>query len=108
MYTYAPSLTNRFAVARPMPLLPPVISAIFPPSLPIRFSLVVISLAVLCERLRSALPSPRAHPNDRERKSLSGRHLCRRAFPNVARPSSRLLGERMLAQFFPRLQKLVT
>src|SRR5262249_35198789 len=73
MYTYAPSLTNRFAVARPMPLLPPVISAIFPSSLPIWFSLVVIPLVVLCERLRSALQSPRAHPNDRERQSLSGR-----------------------------------
>src|SRR6266508_1478583 len=71
MHTYAPSLTNRFAVARTMPLLAPVISAIFPSSLPIWFSLVVISLAVLCERRRSALPSPRAHPNDREQQSLS-------------------------------------
>jgi hypothetical protein len=43
----------------------------FPSSLPIWFSLVVISLAVLCERRRSALPSPRAHPNDREQQSLS-------------------------------------
>src|SRR5215510_8574821 len=71
MNTYAPSLTNRFAVARPMPLLAPVISAIFPSSLPIWFSLVVISLAVLCERRRSALPSPRSHPNEREQQSLS-------------------------------------
>ena len=31
-----------------------------------------------------------------------------RAFPNVARLSSRFLGERLLAQFFPRVQKLVT
>src|SRR5262249_1433703 len=48
MKTYAPSFTNRFAVARPMPLLSPVISAIFPSSLPIWFSLVVIFLARLC------------------------------------------------------------
>src|SRR6476659_1223415 len=39
MNTYAPSFTNSFAVARPIPLLPPVTSAIFPSSLPIYFSL---------------------------------------------------------------------
>src|SRR5438034_1198117 len=39
MKTYAPSFTNCFVVARPMPLLPPVISAIFPSSLPAFFSL---------------------------------------------------------------------
>src|SRR6266481_8036532 len=33
MKTYAPSLTNAFAVARPIPLVPPVMSAIFPSSL---------------------------------------------------------------------------
>src|SRR6267142_2438565 len=33
MKTYAPSCTNCFAVARPMPLLPPVMRAIFPSSL---------------------------------------------------------------------------
>src|SRR5258708_15704557 len=38
MNTYAPSLTNRFAVARPMPLLPPVMRASFPSSLPISLS----------------------------------------------------------------------
>src|SRR5262249_50182378 len=42
MKMYAPSLTNCFAVARPMPLLPPVMSAIFPSSLPTSFSLGVI------------------------------------------------------------------
>src|SRR5437870_363969 len=40
MNTYAPSFTNCFAVARPMPPLPPVMSAIFPSSLPIYFSFV--------------------------------------------------------------------
>src|SRR2546422_5774694 len=39
MKTYAPSFTNSFAVARPMPLLPPVMSAVFPSSLPMTFSL---------------------------------------------------------------------
>ncbi len=34
MKTWAPSFTNCFAVARPMPLLPPVTSALFPSSLP--------------------------------------------------------------------------
>src|SRR5260370_32657571 len=34
MKTYAPSFTNCFAVARPMPLFPPVTSATFPSSLP--------------------------------------------------------------------------
>src|SRR6267378_3119401 len=33
MKTCAPSLTNCFAVAKPMPLLPPVMSAVFPTSL---------------------------------------------------------------------------
>src|SRR5258707_15784180 len=33
MKTYAPSCTNCFAVARPMPLLPPVMRATFPSSL---------------------------------------------------------------------------
>src|SRR6266850_265618 len=33
MTTFAPSATNRWAVARPMPLLPPVIRAILPASL---------------------------------------------------------------------------
>jgi hypothetical protein len=32
--TYAPSATSRFAVARPMPLLPPVTTATFPSSSP--------------------------------------------------------------------------
>src|SRR6202035_5029574 len=33
MTTYAPSATNRCAVARPIPLLPPVMTATFPSSL---------------------------------------------------------------------------
>jgi hypothetical protein len=33
MKTYAPSDTNRFAVAKPMPLPPPVMTATFPSSL---------------------------------------------------------------------------
>src|SRR5258708_31025476 len=33
MTTLAPSATNSLAVARPMPLLPPVINAVFPASL---------------------------------------------------------------------------
>src|SRR3989442_5321818 len=39
--TYAPSFTNSFDVARPMPLLPPVMSAVLPSSLPMTFSSVV-------------------------------------------------------------------
>ena len=35
----APSLTNCFVVARPIPLLPPVMSAIFPQAFPYIFSL---------------------------------------------------------------------
>src|SRR6266404_5329573 len=42
MKTYAPSATKRFAVARPIPLVPPVTSAILPSSLPVFFSSVVI------------------------------------------------------------------
>src|SRR5215831_20835184 len=39
MKTKAPSRTNCLAVARPMPLVPPVMSAVFPSSLPILFLL---------------------------------------------------------------------
>src|SRR5437867_10323479 len=42
MKTYAPSFTNSLAVARPMPLLPPVMSAIFPSSLPMIRNLLPI------------------------------------------------------------------
>src|ERR1700739_3747669 len=35
MKTYAPSATNRFAVARPIPLLPPVTTATLPSSFPL-------------------------------------------------------------------------
>src|SRR5215468_9634170 len=42
MKTYAPSFTNCFAVARPMPLLPPVTTAIFPSSLPMFVPLELI------------------------------------------------------------------
>src|SRR3989454_546480 len=66
MKTYAPSFTNAFAVARPMPLLPPVMSAIFPSRLPMSFSLATApdhevrdddlnGLVFLVERRRSHL-----------------------------------------------------
>src|SRR3989449_3362793 len=69
MKTYAPSFTNCFAVARPMPLLPPVMSAIFPSSLPMFFSLPAArhheirdddlnGLVILVERRRSHLDQP--------------------------------------------------
>src|SRR5690348_14056000 len=35
MNTYAPLSTNRFAAARPIPMVPPVTSPIFPSSLPL-------------------------------------------------------------------------
>src|SRR6266404_5321491 len=38
MKTYAPSATKRAAVASPRPLFPPVMTAIFPSSLPMEFS----------------------------------------------------------------------
>ena len=41
MKMYAPSFTNRFAVARPMPLLPPVSQCVFRSGLPIYFTSVV-------------------------------------------------------------------
>jgi len=50
MKTNAPSLTNAFAVARPMPLVPPVTSAIRPSSLPMSFSLAINALGVLASR----------------------------------------------------------
>jgi len=40
-----PSSTNCLAVAKPIPLLPPVINAIFPPSLPIELLLTSFSVA---------------------------------------------------------------
>src|SRR5277367_13268 len=59
MKTYAPSATNRCAVARPMPLLPPVITATFPSSLPIGLS--CFRSAELDQVLEDE-PAPRAAP----------------------------------------------
>src|SRR4030095_9930821 len=70
MKTYAPSFTNSLAVARPMPLLPPVMSAIFPSSLPMEFSLRMISPIkpqIFEEGLRSWNPDPE---RQRERRNF--------------------------------------
>src|SRR6266436_6166551 len=56
MKTYAPSFTNCFAVARPMPLLPPVTRAVFPSSLPMFSSLVVIRLLATPRATQSGHP----------------------------------------------------
>src|SRR6266851_7024770 len=54
MKTYAPSATKRFAVARPIPLVPPVTSAIFPSSLqPIFSSVVILCLFQPCRHRQS-------------------------------------------------------
>src|SRR5271154_7215879 len=45
MKTYAPSDTNRLAVASPIPLLPPVTRAIFPESLLVLMTFV---LSIVC------------------------------------------------------------
>jgi hypothetical protein len=47
MKTYAPSPTKAFAAASPIPLLPPVMSAIFPASLLTAFLLYFQSFRVL-------------------------------------------------------------
>ena len=61
MKTYAPSCTNCFAVARPMPLLPPVMSAIFPSSLcmasPSGKALVPGSISGVSLSVRQSVPS---------------------------------------------------
>src|SRR5688572_3240756 len=73
MKTYAPSLTNAFAVARPMPLLPPVRSATFASSLPMYFSFVRRRAA---PRRRGARQAARQHqPGTRGGPSLD--HLVR-------------------------------
>src|SRR5438128_7660099 len=75
MKTYAPSLTNCFAVARPMPLFPPVMRAIFPSSLPMYFSwsAFVVSLRSVTElghhRLRPPSLGPHAQPRSNRRTS---------------------------------------
>jgi hypothetical protein len=48
MKTYAPSDTNRLAVASPIPLLPPVTRAIFPESLLVLMTLTPSVLVVSC------------------------------------------------------------
>src|ERR1700722_1470344 len=53
MKTYAPSATNRCAVARPIPLLPPVMTATFPSSLLINSLLFASTTGSL--RVRSPL-----------------------------------------------------
>src|SRR6267154_1278714 len=53
MKTYAPSATNRFAVARPMPLLPPVTSATLPSSFPL---IVIAPYLVVSNGIRLVKP----------------------------------------------------
>src|ERR1700752_4848102 len=61
--TYAPSPTNPFAVASPIPLLPPVISAILPSSLPTRSSSFISSPCF-------SLLGPALLQSGRERRSV--------------------------------------
>src|SRR6266481_4593683 len=63
MKTYAPSFTNCFAVAKPMPLLPPVMSAIFPSSLFMYSSPLIRA----CQIVRTTLPKGR--PSTRSRRA---------------------------------------
>jgi hypothetical protein len=63
MKTYAPSFTNCCAVARPMPLLPPVMRAIFPSSLFLYSS----PLITACQMVRTTLPKGR--PSTRYRSA---------------------------------------
>src|SRR5580700_2869822 len=53
MKTYAPSDTNRLAVASPMPLLPPVTRAIFPESLLV---LIIFVLSIFCWLVFDCVP----------------------------------------------------
>src|ERR1700724_3407010 len=53
MKTYAPSFTNAFALARPMPLFPPVTSVIFP-SILFRYSSRLIQG---CQNVRATIGS---------------------------------------------------
>src|SRR5947209_20573244 len=83
MKTYAPSFTNCLAVARPMPLLPPVTSAIFPSSLP-----MVSLLLSFCVRYSRSVPlrSPfgTRHPRVIEGRGtlvLHGEHDAEFGFP---------------------------
>src|SRR6267378_4188353 len=63
MNTYAPSLTKSFAVANPIPSVPPVTTAILPSSLGDIFSPLLLSFAEF-STLRCFHRSPRA-PCDR-------------------------------------------
>src|SRR5882724_9122994 len=62
MNTYAPSRANSFAVARPIPLLPPVTSAILPSSLPMLLHLPGYERLGLAERPESATSLPFSPP----------------------------------------------
>src|ERR1700737_4114613 len=72
MNTYAPSPTNSFAVARPIPLLPPVTSAILPSSFPMLLRLPSYEHLGLAERPESAtsLPFPPPRPNATSREAV--------------------------------------
>jgi pimeloyl-ACP methyl ester carboxylesterase len=54
MKTYAPSATNRCAVASPMPLFPPVMTAIFPSSFFMIFAFLEIDVKEVINDLNSA------------------------------------------------------
>src|ERR1700693_2187193 len=61
MKTYAPSAINRFAVARPMPLFPPVTTATLPSSFPL---IVIAPYLVLSNVIRGGRSNTFRRPED--------------------------------------------
>src|SRR5258708_31345659 len=57
MKRYAPSATNRLAVARPIPLLPPVTTATFPSSFPLIVITPYLVLSNVAHRIDSSFRS---------------------------------------------------
>src|SRR5450631_4566173 len=76
--TWAPSSTKRLAVAKPIPLLPPVITAIFPANFCPWFLLIYFLLFVFRIMFLLRFTTPYGAPNIQMERLGVARQICAR------------------------------